>query len=312
MSGLWTQQGEGDESSAVKPCERCGGRTDGRYCQVCGLDSDPGRDPADINQHRLAQDREQQWLRAHPGQATTKTCPDCAESVAAAALVCRFCGYRFDTGQPGRTSAAIPSLAPAAAPAPAARKSPGGAGVLGFVIAGLGHLYVGEHGRAALIFASAIAAAVGAYLGPPALGLAALIVLVFSVRDAYSGAQHFNQTGVTRPLAGGLWAIAGLAAAALTVGIAIDSSSGGGALGGGGKVDTGALEDQIKPELQRQLRVNTTDDSVSVDNITCIGGSGLSGTCLADVSDSTGASDHVSISYSVDPDTGDAIWHTDQ
>jgi hypothetical protein len=28
--------------------------------------------------------------------AETKTCPDCAEDVKAAARVCRFCGYRFD------------------------------------------------------------------------------------------------------------------------------------------------------------------------------------------------------------------------
>jgi Uncharacterised protein family UPF0547 len=43
------------------------------------------------------------------GKADTKTCPECAEEVKAAAHVCRFCGYRFDgaTGAPSPRSESI-------------------------------------------------------------------------------------------------------------------------------------------------------------------------------------------------------------
>jgi len=39
------------------------------------------------------------------GAPETKTCPMCAEDVKAAAVLCRFCGHRFDPDPPGATQA---------------------------------------------------------------------------------------------------------------------------------------------------------------------------------------------------------------
>ena len=41
-------------------------------------------------------------LRVGEATVATKVCPDCAETVKAAAKVCRFCGYRFDGEEPAR------------------------------------------------------------------------------------------------------------------------------------------------------------------------------------------------------------------
>src|SRR4051794_21559959 len=118
-------------------CTRCGSTAPGRYCPVCGLDRTPTERVMSVNNRAVAQDRERQWLAAHPEAAHVKRCPDCAEEVQAAAKVCRFCSYRFDGGQ-----------SPARAPTPqrlvrphARTKSPGGAAALGILLAGLGHFY---------------------------------------------------------------------------------------------------------------------------------------------------------------------------
>src|SRR5512132_1718403 len=48
--------------------------------------------------------RELILARISPKAAETKVCPDCAETVKAAALVCRFCGHRFAESTPKRPS----------------------------------------------------------------------------------------------------------------------------------------------------------------------------------------------------------------
>ena len=89
-------------SLAAAISERAGGRpgreadTIGRYCRHC-LELGPESRPKGMldmlfNRHRQGR-----------GSEPTKRCPDCAETIKAAAKVCRFCGYRAEPGsdEPG-------------------------------------------------------------------------------------------------------------------------------------------------------------------------------------------------------------------
>ncbi len=46
---------------------------------------------------RRSRQRKNEFLKDHGGKA----CPQCKQYVSQVALVCRFCGYRFDLSEPG-------------------------------------------------------------------------------------------------------------------------------------------------------------------------------------------------------------------
>jgi hypothetical protein len=66
--------------------------------------------------------------------------------------------------------------------------------------------------------------------------------------------------------------------------------------------------DQIKPDLQRQLRETTGDHSIVVGSVDCVITSRTAGKCIARASDSTGEETSIGISLDIDPDTGRYIW----
>lgn len=76
-------------------------------------------------------------------------------------------------------------------------------------------------------------------------------------------------------------------------------------------MDTRKAERAIKPELQRQLRANMSDDSITVESVDCEPPENGKAKCVAEVSDSTGASLKLKISGDYDPKTGRLLWRLD-
>lgn len=121
------------ESATTEACWRCGQRADeAGWCGVCGADLVP--DAKYTRFSRYAKEREARWLAdpdavgreyeatksrddalapppPPPPAPVEKTCPDCAETVKAAANVCRFCGHRFDQKRYGQPRPGTPAAA---------------------------------------------------------------------------------------------------------------------------------------------------------------------------------------------------------
>lgn len=126
----------------------------------------------------------------------SKTCPECAESVMPDAKVCRFCGHRF-----------LDQTAPPSSP-----KSVGGAVVLGALLSGLGHFYVGENGRGGVLIAALVVSFIGIANAatPPGPIMIPIVVGIVSMVDAYRGAKGYNAGLPLRKPTGGLYALIAL------------------------------------------------------------------------------------------------------
>ena len=79
----------------------------------------------------------------------------------------------------------------------------------------------------------------------------------------------------------------------------------------GGQVDTAEVASSIRPELERQMQEQVPDATVSVQSIDCVAASDSGGSCIAKLNYDLGNSQTVSISFTVDRDTGEFVWTTE-
>lgn len=113
--------------------------------------------------------------------AGSKTCPDCAEEVRAAARKCRFCGYTFGETDTGRRNFSTPaSLRPQSGQR---RTSAGSVAIAAMVLGGLGILS-GLRGNSAVLLLGMVAVGLGVWArvqnkrGPAMWGIALAVVAV--------------------------------------------------------------------------------------------------------------------------------------
>ncbi len=88
----------GPNPDTMRECPACRGWSNAEAirCRHCGQALSGGRAKTpQVNLGRISPEAAAWWRAQHTPEIDTKVCPMCAETVKAAAKICRFCGHAF-------------------------------------------------------------------------------------------------------------------------------------------------------------------------------------------------------------------------
>lgn len=173
--------------------ESAAGSGDAVFNTMAGDYGDPGHAPLAEDQEDDEEEEYEDDEDDDEEEDERVECPECCELIKPRAKICRFCGTKLKRKRSGELAPRRrDDRAGSVSYHPVARKSPFVAGLLSFLVVGVGQVYAGDLMRGATALAFAFFLGVVSYVFCPA-AIIAFGFWAWNIADAVSVAEHANR-----------------------------------------------------------------------------------------------------------------------